>query len=75
MAAFRAGITTVIVPAENEKDLEEIDQDVRRALNFILVDHMSKVIETVFPEGFAPAVLPEGESAAETAQPGKAQQV
>ena len=35
MAALRHGIRTVIIPKENERDLEEIDQSVRRQLNFI----------------------------------------
>ncbi len=46
MAALRHGIKTVIIPAANEKDLEEIDQTVRNALNFITVSHVDSVIET-----------------------------
>ncbi|MCL2003309.1 MAG: endopeptidase La [Oscillospiraceae bacterium] len=46
MAAFRAGIHTVIIPAENERNLEDIDSDVRKALRFIPVD----TIETVLKE-------------------------
>ena len=38
MAAFRNGIKTIILPADNGKDLEEIDQTVRKALQFILVE-------------------------------------
>ena len=34
MAALRNGINTVIFPQDNEKDLEEIDQTVRAALQF-----------------------------------------
>ena len=45
MAALRSGIKTVIIPAENEKDLEEIDQTVRRALNFVVTDHVDKVLD------------------------------
>ena len=45
MAALRHGVKTVIIPAANEKDLEEIDQTVRKALNFILVDHVDAVID------------------------------
>ncbi len=44
MAALRAGIKTVIIPKENEKDLLEIDQTVRRALNFLLVEHVDSVL-------------------------------
>ena len=47
MAALRTGIHTVIIPKDNEPDLEEIDQTVRRALNFISTDHVDKVIDTV----------------------------
>ena len=46
MAALRNGIKTVILPEENLRDLEEIDQTVRRALNFITVSHIDTIIET-----------------------------
>ena len=45
MAALRRGIKTVIIPQDNEKDLEEIDQTVRRALQFITVEHADAVID------------------------------
>ncbi len=45
MAAFRNGIRTVIIPADNAKDLEEIDQTVRKALHFILVSQAEQVLE------------------------------
>ena len=44
MAALRNQITTVIIPAENEKDLEEIDQTVRSALSFVLVRQVDDVL-------------------------------
>ena len=44
MAALRHGIKTVIIPAANEKDLQEIDPLVRNALNFITVEHVDSVI-------------------------------
>ena len=44
MAALRHGVKTVIIPKENEKDLAEIDQTVRKALNFLLVEHVDAVI-------------------------------
>ncbi len=44
MAAFRSGVKTVILPSENRKDLEEIDQTVRKALRFILVDRADQVL-------------------------------
>ena len=45
MAALRHGVKTVIIPAENEKDLEEIDQTVRQALQFITVSSADRVLE------------------------------
>jgi len=44
MAALRNGIRTVLIPRENEPDLAEIDQTVRRALQFILVDQVDGAI-------------------------------
>ncbi len=46
MAALRHGIRTVIIPKENEKDLEEIDQTVRKALNFVTAQWVDTVLET-----------------------------
>ena len=45
MAALRAGIHTVIIPAENEPDLREIDPTVRAALNFITVRRVDAVLD------------------------------
>ena len=45
MAALRHGIRTVIIPADNERDLEEIDQTVRRQLNFISAQTVDTVLE------------------------------
>ena len=44
MAAMRSGIKTVIIPGENIKDLEEIDQTVRASLQFIPADHVDTVL-------------------------------
>ena len=48
MAALRAGVDTVIIPAENEPDLAEIDQTVRKALNFMPTDHVDNILDFVF---------------------------
>lgn len=58
MAALRHGIKTVIIPAENEKDLEEIDQTVRQSLNFITVSHVDSVIAAALVSGEVPAEAP-----------------
>ena len=45
MAALRNGVSTVIIPADNQKDLAQIDPVVRGALNFITVQNMDSVLE------------------------------
>ncbi len=47
MAALRYGIKTVVIPKDNEPDLEEIDQTVRRSLNFVLASHIDDIIDLV----------------------------
>ena len=44
MAACRNGIKTVIIPADNGRDLDEIDQTVRKALQFVLVERADQVL-------------------------------
>ena len=46
MAALRHGCTTVIIPKDNARDLEEIDQTVRSQLNFVLASTADTVLET-----------------------------
>ena len=46
MAALRHGISTVIIPEENLRDLEEIDQTVRSSLNFVTARTVDTVLET-----------------------------
>ena len=65
MAALRHGIRTVILPEDNRKDLEEIDQTVRRALNFIPVRHVDQVLEAALELPAQP--LPEAAAAPESA--------
>ena len=45
IAAHRAGITEVLLPFENEKDLEELPADVRNALHFTLVKDADEVLK------------------------------
>lgn len=46
LAAYRVGVTDVIFPAENKKDLEEIPKTVRDKLNFIPVTEVDTVFKT-----------------------------
>ena len=57
MAALRNGVHTVLIPRENVKDLDEIDQTVRAGLHFIPVD----TVDQVFAAALVP---PRGEHAA-----------
>ncbi|MED4164310.1 endopeptidase La, partial [Halalkalibacterium halodurans] len=50
MSAHRAGLTTIIIPKENEKDLEDIPKSVREDLNYILVDHLDQVLKHALGE-------------------------
>ncbi len=44
LAAHRAGLTTIILPKENQKDLEEIPAEVKETMNFVLVEDLDQVI-------------------------------
>jgi len=44
LSAHRAGLTTIILPKENEKDLDDIPESVRKELKFIPVEHMDQVL-------------------------------
>jgi ATP-dependent Lon protease len=52
MAAYRAGIKTIIVPKDNFADLSEIDQIVKDNITFITADNMDTVVKNaiIFPE-------------------------
>ena len=44
LAAHRAGIKRIILPKENEPDLEELAADVRQEIQFILAEHVDEVL-------------------------------
>lgn len=45
LAAHRSGITKVLLPKECEADLDEIPENVKEKMEFVLVDHMDQVLE------------------------------
>ena len=59
LAAYRAGIKTIIIPDRNEKDLEEIPKQLRRRLQFVFAKTMWDVLDC--------ALLPKREKAAKVA--------
>lgn len=60
MAAKRNGLQTVLIPKDNVRDLEDIDQTVRAALRFVPVE----TVDQVFAEMFAAPAKPVREEAA-----------
>ncbi|QKY69599.1 endopeptidase La [Lentibacillus sp. CBA3610] len=44
LSAHRAGLTKIIIPEENEKDIEDIPESVRDGLTFIKVNHLDQVL-------------------------------
>lgn len=50
LAAHRHGIRRVILPEENEPQLEEVPEYIRQDMEFILVQHMDEVMGTLFPQ-------------------------
>jgi ATP-dependent Lon protease len=51
LAAQRAGIRTVVLPMENEGDLDDLPKEVRRELRFVPVDSVDDVLRVALPEG------------------------
>jgi ATP-dependent Lon protease len=56
LAALRAGISTVILPARNRRDLEEIPSDARDKLEFVWVERVDDALATALSAEPAPAV-------------------
>jgi ATP-dependent Lon protease len=59
LAAHRAGLTTVILPKRNERDLDELPADVRSRMTFVLVERIDEALEAGLSmkgaDGHAPA--------------------
>jgi ATP-dependent Lon protease len=53
LAAQRAGLKRIILPRENEPDLQELPKETRNELEFILVDTISEVFDAAFDGGAA----------------------
>ncbi|CUH93961.1 Lon protease [Propionispora sp. 2/2-37] len=45
LAAHRAGIKKIILPKENKRDMDEIPANIKRSLEFYLVEHMDEVLD------------------------------
>jgi ATP-dependent Lon protease len=60
IAALRGGIDTVLIPKENEKDLADIPQAIRRGLRIVTVEHMDEVLSAALSLAEPAAFLREG---------------
>jgi ATP-dependent Lon protease len=61
LAAYRFGTTVIVLPRENERDLSEIPDDIKKALTFHLVDNMDEVLDIALAGPIRGAVLDEAE--------------
>jgi len=48
LGAHRAGIRTVVLPKDNEKDLEEIPANVRKTMKFVFAETVDQAIAALF---------------------------
>ena len=53
LAALRGGITTVLIPQENEKDLADIPQNIKDGLTIVPVSHVDEVLKLALTEPLA----------------------
>jgi len=45
LAALRAGVTTVMLPARNQRDMEDIPQEAREKLKFVWMERVDDALE------------------------------
>ena len=64
LAALRGGIKTVLIPEENEKDLEDIPDNVKTGLRIIPVSDINEVLELALSAPLSPIVWSEADEAA-----------
>ena len=55
LAAMRAGITTVIIPKLNEKDLVDVPEEAKQKLKFVPVETVDEVLDAALEKNSAPA--------------------
>ncbi|RDU36282.1 endopeptidase La [Neobacillus piezotolerans] len=51
LSAHRAGLTKVILPKDNEKDIDDIPESVRNEMQFVLVSHVDEVLKHALSDG------------------------
>jgi ATP-dependent Lon protease len=74
IAAHRGGVSTVMIPKENEKDLKDLPAVIKKNLEIILVDHMDEVLSHALavpdPETFLQSGIHELDEIYEVPRPG-----
>ena len=70
LAAQRAGLKRVILPSENEVDLDDLPAETRRDLEFVLVDSIEQVFEVAFDGAGNGAARPRPSAVKQAAKPG-----
>ena len=68
LAALRAGTKTVIIPKENEKDLEDIPDNVKKELELIFVDNVDDVLKIALTKPLIPIEWNEDESISKSSE-------
>jgi len=63
LAAHQAGLKTIVIPRENERDLDEVPESVKSAIRFVPVEHMDQVLaEALLPQTHSEVIeTPPGE--------------
>ena len=56
LAAHRAGIKTILLPRDNEQDLDDIPEEIRKSVTFIFVDMVEDVIKNALEDKVVPPV-------------------
>ena len=51
LAGHRAGLDTIILPRKNERDLDDLPDDVRKEMKFLLVEHMDEALNAALMPG------------------------
>jgi len=51
LGAYRAGIKTILLPVQNQKDLTELPPEVKKEIKFILVKNVEEVFSNALQEG------------------------
>ena len=66
LAAHRAGLRTVIIPKRNEKDLDDLPEEIRDEMRFVLVDRVDEVLVTALRNGHVSETTQSDDECSET---------